>query len=145
MISTMNPHVRPCIVAALLGVVATLCARAQVVDFEKARQPVVEIHDLWRFHTGDDPDGKLGWSQPGFMVIPVIAVAVLGLAMIPQMRWALMGADYSRRLYITIGAFAALALVNVIYAILRKAWATALASAVIALAWFFVGIVNSVV
>jgi hypothetical protein len=27
-------------------------ARAQVVDFQKERQPVVEIHDLWRFLFG---------------------------------------------------------------------------------------------
>jgi hypothetical protein len=66
MISTMNPHARSCIASALLGVVAILCARAQVLDFQKERQPVVEIHDLWRFHTGDDPDGKLGWANPAF-------------------------------------------------------------------------------
>jgi hypothetical protein len=66
MISTMLPHARTCIVSALLGVLATLCASAQVVDFEKERQPIVEIHDLWRFHTGDDPDGKLGWANPNF-------------------------------------------------------------------------------
>src|ERR1019366_1553756 len=66
MISTMNSHARSCIASALLGVVAILSARAQVVDFEKERQPVVEIHDLWRFHTGDDPDGKLGWANPAF-------------------------------------------------------------------------------
>ncbi len=66
MISTMISHVRSCIAAALLAVVAILCARAQVVDFQNERQPVVEIHDLWRFHTGDDPDGKLGWANPAF-------------------------------------------------------------------------------
>jgi hypothetical protein len=66
MITTMFPQARSCIASALLGIVATLCTPAQVVDFEKARQPVVEIHDLWRFHTGDDPDGKLGWAQPNF-------------------------------------------------------------------------------
>ena len=64
MITTMLPHARSCIAAALLGVVSIVCARAQVVDFEKERQPVVEIHDLWRFHTGDDPDGKAGWAHP---------------------------------------------------------------------------------
>ena len=66
MVSTMNPHARSCIASALLGVVAILCARAQVVDFQKERQPVVEIHDLWRFQPGDDPDGKLGWANPNF-------------------------------------------------------------------------------
>jgi len=62
----MLAQARTCIAAALLGVVAIVCARAQVVDFEKERQPIVEIHDLWRFHTGDDTDGKLGWANPAF-------------------------------------------------------------------------------
>jgi Stage II sporulation protein E (SpoIIE) len=66
MISTMNPYARSCIAAALLGVVSILCARAQVVDFQNERAPMVEIHGLWHFHTGDDPDGKLGWANPTF-------------------------------------------------------------------------------
>ena len=66
MICTMLPQARSCIAAALLGVVGIVCGQAQVVDFDKERQPVVEIHDLWRFHTGDDPDGELGWANPGF-------------------------------------------------------------------------------
>jgi hypothetical protein len=49
---------------ALLFVSITKFARAQVVDFQNERLPVVEIHSLWRFHTGDDPDGQLGWAQP---------------------------------------------------------------------------------
>ena len=54
------------IASALLMAVAISAAHAQVVDFQNEREPVVKIHDLWRFHTGDDPDGKLGWSAPGF-------------------------------------------------------------------------------
>ena len=50
----------------MLAGAALLCARAQVVDFQSERLPVVEIHGLWRFHTDDDPDGKLGWAAPGF-------------------------------------------------------------------------------
>src|SRR5580692_5866371 len=51
---------------ALLSLISAKSTRAQVVDFQSERAPVVEIHDLWRFHTGDDPDGKLGWSNPKF-------------------------------------------------------------------------------
>ncbi|HEY1894914.1 MAG TPA: SpoIIE family protein phosphatase [Terracidiphilus sp.] len=25
---------------------------------------MAEFHGFWRFHTGDDPDGQLGWAQP---------------------------------------------------------------------------------
>lgn len=62
----MFPHARSCLASALLAVVAILNARAQVVNFQNERTPVVKIHDLWRFHTGDDPDGKLGWADLGF-------------------------------------------------------------------------------
>ncbi len=54
------------IAAALLSAVAIPAACAQVVDFQNEREPVVKIHDLLRFHTGDDPDGRLGWAAPDF-------------------------------------------------------------------------------
>jgi hypothetical protein len=47
---------------ALLALVSTNLAHPQIVDFQNERAPVVEIHDLWRFHTGDDPR----WSDPNF-------------------------------------------------------------------------------
>jgi len=50
------------IAALLLAGAALLCAHAQVVDFDSERLPVVEIHNLWRFHTGDDPR----WADPNF-------------------------------------------------------------------------------
>src|ERR1700679_176479 len=62
----MRSQVCSGIAALLLAASALPLARAQVVDFQKERQPVVEIHDLWRFDTGDDPDGKLGWANPRF-------------------------------------------------------------------------------
>jgi hypothetical protein len=79
------------------------------------------------------------------LIVPLIAVVVLTLTMVPAMRGAVLGGDYSRRLFVTIDAFAALTLINAIYAAIRKAWAIAIASAVISLAWFFVAVVNSVV
>ena len=62
----MLSHARSGIAAVVLAGAALLCARAQVVDFQSERLPVVEIHRLWHFHTDDDPDGKLGWAAPGF-------------------------------------------------------------------------------
>jgi len=58
----MLPNARSGIAAVLLVVAGLACARAQVVDFESERAPMVEIHDLWRFQTGDDPR----WSDPKF-------------------------------------------------------------------------------
>lgn len=62
-----------------------------------------------------------------------------------DIRWVLIGADYTRRLYVTIFIFMALTLINAIIATFRKAWSIAVASMVISFAWFFVGVVNSVV
>lgn len=58
----MLPNARSGIAAVLLVVTGFVCARAQVVDFQSERAPMVEIHDQWRFHTGDDPR----WSDPAF-------------------------------------------------------------------------------
>ena len=79
------------------------------------------------------------------VIIPAIAISALALAMVPDMRWLVLGTDYSRRLFMTIGVFALLTLINAIYAATRRAWTVAIASAVISLAWFFVGVINSVV
>jgi Stage II sporulation protein E (SpoIIE) len=43
-----------------------VCGFAQVVDLRNDRVPTTELHGLVRFHTGDDPDGKLGWADPDF-------------------------------------------------------------------------------
>jgi hypothetical protein len=35
-------------------------------DFDHDREPVIGLNGVWRFHPGDDPDGKLGWAKPDF-------------------------------------------------------------------------------
>lgn len=52
------------LVSVFVGLVGATVARAQVFDLDTDRVPVVELKGLWRFHTGDDPDGKLGWASP---------------------------------------------------------------------------------
>jgi hypothetical protein len=51
---------------ALPFVIAANLAQAQVFDLEHDRVQMAELHGFWRFHTGDDPDGKLGWANPAF-------------------------------------------------------------------------------
>ena len=55
---------RIAVLLLVLSVVPFL--RAQVFDFEGSRVQMAELKGLWRFHTGDDPDGKLGWASAGF-------------------------------------------------------------------------------
>jgi Stage II sporulation protein E (SpoIIE) len=51
---------------ALLFVISTNLSPAQVFDLERDRVQMAELHGSWRFHPGDDPDGKLGWADPDF-------------------------------------------------------------------------------
>lgn len=78
-------------------------------------------------------------------IVPLIAIAVLAMAMNHDVRWILLGADYTRRLYVTIGVFIVLTLVNAVYSVFQRVWSVAAASALICAAWIFVGVVNSVV
>src|ERR1035438_7575624 len=67
----MLPHARSGLAALLLALSILPSARAQaaqgpVFDLEQSGVPMAELKGLLRFHTGDDPDGKLGWAKPGF-------------------------------------------------------------------------------
>ncbi len=35
-------------------------------NFDRDREPIASLNGEWRFHPGDDPDGKLGWAKPDF-------------------------------------------------------------------------------
>jgi hypothetical protein len=35
-------------------------------NFDHDREPIISLNGVWRFHPGDDPDGKLGWAKPDF-------------------------------------------------------------------------------
>jgi hypothetical protein len=35
-----------------------------IFDFERDREPIISLDDVWRFHPGDDP--QLGWADPSF-------------------------------------------------------------------------------
>ncbi|UWZ85339.1 hypothetical protein [Occallatibacter riparius] len=88
---------------------------------------------------------RRGAAVNALTLIPLIATIVLALSMNHNVRCVLIGADYTRRLYATILAFAALTLTNAAFATIRKSWAVAVASGLLSLAWLFVGVVNSVV
>lgn len=45
-----------------IGVLHGQQQTAGTFDFESAREPVVKLDGLWRFHPGDDPR----WAEPGF-------------------------------------------------------------------------------
>ena len=51
---------------ALLFIVAASGTQAQIFDFENSHSQTMSLDGQWRFHLGDDPDGKLGWADPAF-------------------------------------------------------------------------------
>lgn len=67
------------------------------------------------------------------------------LSINPKLRWILLGPDYSDRLYGAIEVNLVLAVIVLIYLGIRKRWLTASVAGILALAWFWLGAVNSVV
>lgn len=79
------------------------------------------------------------------LIVPLVAISVLALAMDHDVRWILLGPDYTQRLFVTIGTFTVSCLLNAIYAAIRRTWSVAAASALICAAWLFVAVVNAAV
>src|SRR5580700_8162693 len=52
------------LLASLLTIAAA--GHAQVFDLEKDQVQLASVDGFWRFHTGDDAYGKLGWAKPSF-------------------------------------------------------------------------------
>jgi hypothetical protein len=69
-----HPYLRClCISILLLECCSSSRVRAQTTiegpatfDFDRDREPIISLNGVWRFHPGDDPDGKLGWAKPDF-------------------------------------------------------------------------------
>ncbi len=51
---------------ALLFIAISSGTEAQIFDFENNHSQTMSLDGRWRFHLGDDPDGKLGWANPSF-------------------------------------------------------------------------------
>jgi len=79
------------------------------------------------------------------LILPTLSAVLLLLAIQHDLRWILLGPDYSHRLYTTIEVNMVLLLVAAVYSAIKKRWIVAAASAVLALAWLWVGAINSVV
>jgi len=62
-----------CVSILLLECCFSACAGAQTTievpatfNFDRDREPIISLDGVWRFHPGDDSDGKLGWAKPDF-------------------------------------------------------------------------------
>jgi hypothetical protein len=54
------------VLLALLFIVVPSGTLAQLFDFKNSHPQTMSLDGQWRFHLGDDPDGKLGWADPAF-------------------------------------------------------------------------------
>jgi len=97
--------------------------------------PVVLIGKAWR---------RYDTSARRVLIVPALSVTLLLVAIPHGLRWILLGPDYSNRLYLTIGANVVLAFASAIYSGFKRRWMALVASAFLALAWFWVGAINSV-
>ena len=79
------------------------------------------------------------------LIIPALSVIFLLLIIRHDLRWILLGPDYSNRLYTTIEINALFAGRSAVYSGIRRGWMALVASVFLVLAWLWVGAVNSVV
>ena len=71
---SVHPYLRClCISILLLEGCSSPRVRAQTTievpatfNFDRDREPIISLNGVWRFHPGDDVDGKLGWAKPDF-------------------------------------------------------------------------------
>ena len=79
-----------------------------------------------------------------FVLLLVSGILLLSATM-RDIRWVLLGADYTNRLYVTIGLNMLLAAVCGLYLAFTRRFLAALSAIVLVFGWFYMGVVNSVV
>jgi phosphoserine phosphatase RsbU/P len=77
LILSVDPHLR-CLRFLCIAILVLECCFSRpieaqttadipaVFDCARDRDPMISLNGVWRFHPGDDPDGKLGWAKPDF-------------------------------------------------------------------------------
>src|ERR1700684_2473928 len=88
--------------------------------------PVILLGIAWRRY---DPRMK------PTLIVPTLSALPLLLAIQRDLRWILLGPDYSLRLYTTIEVNVALVIVAAIYSGIIKGWIVAVATSMLGLAW----------
>lgn len=85
------------------------------------------------------------WLNKAAAIVPALSGFFFLLSVPRQFRAILLGSDYSRRLYTSIEANMLLVIVVAFYLALARRWIAAAISGLLAVAWFLVGVGNSVV
>lgn len=97
--------------------------------------PLVLLYMAWRKNTRE---------KITFVLLIVSAVALLS-ATSRGVKLALLGEDYTNRLYVTIGLNILLSVASGVYLVITRRFIAALAGVMLVLGWFYMGVLNSVV
>jgi hypothetical protein len=81
----------------------------------------------------------------GALIVTSMSAFLLLLAFVRDLKVALLGSDYTRRLYLTIDVNLLGASIASIYFSVKKRWIPALAAVLLAILWLYMAGVNSVV
>src|SRR5215470_16858791 len=92
---------------------------------------------------------SLAWGrnkkENATFVLLLVSGLLLLSATVRNIKWALLGGDYTHRLYVTIEVNILLAAICGLYLACTRRFLAALSATVLALGWLYCGIVNSVV
>ncbi len=97
--------------------------------------PTVLLSVAWRRNKGE---------KATFVLLLVSGILLLS-ATVRDIKWALLGADYTDRLYVTIDLNMFLAAGCGLYLAFTRRFLAALSAVVLVFAWLYLGVVNSVV
>jgi hypothetical protein len=97
--------------------------------------PIVLLFVAWRRNKRE---------KATFVLLLVSGILLLSATM-RDIKWVLLGADYTNRLYVTIGLNMLLASVCGLYLAFTRRFLAALSAIVLVFGWLYMGVVNSVV
>jgi hypothetical protein len=97
--------------------------------------PIVLLSVAWRRNK----------REKATFVLLLVSGILLLLATVRDIKWVLLGGDYTNRLYITIGLNMLLAAACGLYLAFTRRFLAALLAMVLVFAWLYMGVVSSVV
>ncbi len=97
--------------------------------------PIVLLSVAWRRNKRE---------RATFVLLLVSGILLLS-ATVRDIRWVLLGGDYTNRLYVTIGVNMLISALCGFYLAFTRRFLAALSAIVLAFGWLYLGVVNSVV
>lgn len=97
--------------------------------------PIILLSVAWRRNK----------KENATFVLLLVSGLMLPLATVRDIKWVLLGGDYTNRLYITMGLNMLLAVICGLYLAFTRRFLAAFSAIVLVVGWLYCGVVNSVV